>query len=411
MVEKLSLKDIPLNQQKVLMRVDFNVPLNAQGQISDDSRIRAALPSIRYVLDQGGALILMSHLGRPKNKPSPEFSLKPCAERLAQLLEKPVIMAPDCIGDNVQALAQGLKSGQILLLENLRFHPGEEHPEEDPDFVKSLAALGSVYVNDAFGTAHRAHASTTLIAEYFPEKAAAGFLLEKEIQFLGSTLIQPQRPFYAIIGGAKISTKIGVLEALAQKADALLIGGAMAYTFYKAKGISIGKSLCEEEYIGKAKDIIRYCQEKQVKLILPVDHVAVAGLEPQVPLHITETESIPADLMGVDIGPKTLMLFEHELQKAATVFWNGPLGIFEDPRFAKGTFEMVHVLSRLKCTKIIGGGDSVAAVEATGLGHAMTHLSTGGGAALEYIENGKLPGIEALSATSHKEKALRPTTS
>ncbi len=398
MTRKLSLTDLPIQGKKVLMRVDFNVPLDKNATITDDTRIAAALPSIRHVLSQGGALILMSHLGRPKEKKVPELSLAPCAKRLAELLQQPVLIAPDCIGPEVEAMARTLKPGQVLLLENLRFHRGEEHPDDDPEFAKKLAQLGDFYVNDAFGTAHRAHSSTATIARYFPGKAAAGFLMEKEIRFLGEALLKPARPFYAIIGGAKISSKIGVLKALIPKVDALLIGGGMAYTFFKAQGWAIGDSICEDEWLNEARSIMEACRAKGVKLLLPVDNVMAD--QPRNGAHtkiIDPQQGIPAGFQGVDIGPGTIRLFTQQLQDAATVFWNGPLGIFEQSDFAKGTQAIAKVVAQLHATTIVGGGDSIAALQAAGLADKITHLSTGGGASLEFIEQGTLPGIEALS--------------
>ncbi len=399
MEQKLSLKDLPLEGKKVLMRVDFNVPLDGNKKVTDDTRIRFSLPSIRYVLDHGGKLILMSHLGRPKGKMDPAFSLKPCGARLSELLKIPVEVAPDCVGPEVEQRVAKLQQGQVLLLENLRFHPGEEKPEQDPDFVKKLARLGDFYVNDAFGTAHRAHASTAVIAHYFPDRAAAGFLLEKEIQFLGSKLLQPARPFYAIIGGAKISTKVGVLHSLLQKVDALLIGGGMSYTFFKAQGIPIGNSIHEDDLLEQAKEIIETCRKKGIQLILPVDNVAaekpVNGSQTKI---LDTSQGIPDNFQGVDIGPKTIQMFEQQLIHAKTIFWNGPLGIFEQTDFAKGTMEVAKAVANLKnVTTIVGGGDSIAAIEAAGVADKISHISTGGGASLEYIEFGTLPGIEALS--------------
>ncbi len=398
MKQKLSLKDLDLFGKKVLMRVDFNVPLDKNGNITDDMRIRASLPSINYVLDHGGAAILMSHLGRPKEKRTPEFSLAPCAKRLSELLGKEVIMASDCIGPEVEQLAKILKPGQVLMLENLRFHRGEEHPEDDPSFAKKLAGLGDLYVNDAFGTAHRAHASTAEIAKYFPHQAAAGFLLEKEIQFLGDTLLQPKRPFYAIIGGAKISTKLGVLKTLMKKADALLIGGGMAYTFFKAQGFEIGDSIHEDDLLKQAQEILEESRRSHFNLLLPEDTVAADKLAKDAQVQVVDaTTGIPTGFQGVDIGPKTIKRYTHLLQDAATVLWNGPLGVFEIEPFAKGTIAIAEVLAGLSATTIVGGGDSIAAVESAGVAGRITHLSTGGGAALEYIEYGTLPGIEALS--------------
>ncbi|PJD96347.1 MAG: phosphoglycerate kinase [Parachlamydia sp.] len=393
----LSINQIPLKGKKVLLRVDFNVPLDQEGTITDDSRIKASLPSIQYILDQGGSVILMSHLGRPKGKASPEYSLDPCAKRLATLIGKPVCMAPDCIGPAVEELARSLKPGEILLLENLRFHEGEEHPEKDPAFVKKLAALGEIYINDAFGTAHRAHASTTEIARYFPGKAAAGFLLTKEVRFLGEALLNPKRPFYAIVGGAKISTKIGVLESLLKKVDALLIGGGMAYTFFKAQGIPIGQSIHEDEFLSKAQAILALAKKQNIRLVLPVDVVVTdSAAKPSYAKTISISAGIPDGSEGVDIGPKTIEAFTSILNNAATILWNGPLGVFEVEAFAQGTDAIAQAVANSHATTIVGGGDSVAALQKSHLSAHITHLSTGGGASLEYIEYGTLPGIEAL---------------
>jgi phosphoglycerate kinase len=397
MTHKLSLKELYLNGRKVLMRVDFNVPLDKNSYITDDTRIKASLPSIQYILSQGGSIILMSHLGRPKGKPSPEFSLAPCAKRLSELIHKEVVLAPDCVGQDTENLAQNLKPGQVLLLENLRFHPEEENPTDD--FAKQLAKLGDVYVNDAFGTAHRAHASTATITKYFPGEAAAGFLLEKEIEFLGKTLLKPKKPFYAIIGGAKISSKIGVLNTLLNKVDALLIGGGMAYTFYKAQGISIGESIHEDAQINEARNILAKAKTLDVKIYLPVDNIAANKIDPTATIQIV-SNGIPNGMQGVDIGPKTIEKYIAIIQDAATIFWNGPMGIFEIEKFAKGTNALAHALAKLKAITIVGGGESVAAVEAAGVTSSISHISTGGGATLEYIEFGKLPGIDALSDRS-----------
>lgn len=396
-MQKLSLRDLPIKGKKVLMRVDFNVPLDG-GHITDDSRIVATLPSIKYVLDQGGALILMSHLGRPQGKASSELSLSPCAKRLGELLQKDIMMAPDCVGSQVENIAGQLKPGQILMLENLRFHPGEEKPAEHPDFTQALAKLGDLYVNDAFGTAHRYHASTAAIAAYFPGKAAAGFLLEKEIKFLGETLQNPQRPFYAIIGGAKVSTKMGTLKSLLKKADLLMIGGAMAYTFFKAQGYAVGDSLFEEDQIPEAQALLAESQRLGIPLILPSDILIADAIKPDASTKVVDAkQGIPAGWQGVDIGPQTISQFTAELQKAKTVLWNGPLGVFEIEPFAKGTLAIAHALAGLKAVTIVGGGDSLAAIQIAGVVNQITHLSTGGGASIEYIEFGTLPGIEALS--------------
>jgi phosphoglycerate kinase len=398
-LNKLSIKDLPVSGRRVLMRVDFNVPLDDKGQISDDTRIRASLPSIQYLLNHDAALVLMSHLGRPKDKKVPGLSLKPCAERLSELLKRPVTIAPDCIGPEVNALVSQLKPGELILLENLRFHRAEEHPEEDSSFAKELASLADCYVNDAFGTAHRAHSSTVKVPEYFPEQAAAGFLMEKEIQFLGQMLASPKKPFVAIIGGAKISSKLGVLKALLRKVDTLLIGGAMAYTFLKAQGISIGNSLHEEELLPQAKDILEESRRLNIKLVLPLDHVVATHLAENATTKVVNNSlGIPEGFQGVDIGPKTIQLYAEALKEAKTVFWNGPLGIFEIKKFAAGTNAIAKILSELSAVTVVGGGDSIAALEAAHLTDKISHISTGGGASLEFIEYNTLPGINVLSS-------------
>jgi 3-phosphoglycerate kinase len=397
MGQKLSISDLDLNGKKVLIRVDYNVPLD-NGEITDDTRIRASLPTIQYALTHGAAVILMSHLGRPQGKPDKVFSLEPCARRLSEMLQNPVKMAPECVGLEVDQLVKNLKSGEVLLLENLRFHKGEEHPEQEPGFVNLLANLGDVYVNDAFGTAHRDHTSTALIATFFPGKAAAGFLMEKEIAYLGATMQNPRRPFYAILGGAKISTKFKVIKALMRKADVLLIGGAMAYTFFKAEKVPIGNSLFEESFITVAREILDITGEPHCDIILPLDCVITQKMDSGETRIADMKEGIPDGWMGVDIGPKTLKLYEQELSKASSIFWNGPLGVFEHPPFNAGTDAIAKALAGYKsATTVIGGGDSIAAIEAAGVADKIDHLSTGGGAALEYIEYGSLPGINALS--------------
>lgn len=387
-MQKLTLKDLPFKGQRVLMRVDFNVPIE-KGKITDDSRIRAALPSIEYVLNHGASLVLMSHLGRPKGSES-EFSLAPCGQRLSELLKKPVQMAKDCVGTPVEKMAKNLQPGEVLLLENLRFHSGEEAPDKDPQFVAGLARLGTVYVNDAFGTAHRAHASTAFIAKYFPGKSAMGFLMEKEVEALSPLLINPQRPFYAIIGGAKISSKIGVIQKLLNRVDALFIGGGMFYTFLKAEGIEVGDSICE--------DPTTIHNLPKEKLHFPLDLVIADSFSNDANRQIIlAKEGIPEGWQGMDMGPKTVAEWSKLIPKAATVFWNGPLGVFEMANFAKGTRAIAEVLAKSKAKTIVGGGDSVAAVEQMGLSDQFAHLSTGGGASLEFLEYGHLPGIDALS--------------
>jgi phosphoglycerate kinase len=395
-MNKLTLRDLHLNGERVLMRVDFNVPQNKDRSISDDSRIRAALPSIQYVLEQGASVVLMSHLGRPKAKPDPELTLAPCAKKLSELLGKPVLFAPDCIGPEAEKMASHLKKGQILLLENVRFHPGEEEPETDPDFVKQLAKLGTVYVNDAFGTAHRAHASTALIAKCFPGKAAAGFLMEEEISHLAPLLHNPKRPFYAIIGGAKVSSKSGVILNLLKLVDALFVGGGMTFPFMKAKGLEIGSSLYDPKDLPLAKEIL--ANPKSKNLHFPSDLVIADSFSNEAKRKVVNAaDGIPAGWQGMDIGPKTVQEWSLLLSKGATVFWNGPLGVFEMPHFAAGTHSIAELLAQSKEEVIVGGGDSVAAVQQMGLGSRFAHLSTGGGAALEFLEFGHLPGIDALN--------------
>ncbi len=402
---KLSVCDLGLKDKRVLLRVDFNVPLTPDGTISDDTRIQAALPTIEWILQKGGSIILMSHLGRPKGKREMKYSLGVCAGRLAKLLGKPVPLAPDCIGPSVEKLAHALKSGQLLMLENLRFHSAEENPKEDPSFAKQLAALGDLYVDDAFGAAHRDHSSITTIASYFPEKAAAGLLLLKEIEFLSSYFTHPKRPFYALIGGAKISTKIGVLHSLLGKVDALFIGGGMAYTFLKAKGFSIGDSIYEETFLEKAADFFSEAKNRQIPIYLPEDLVIADRFEETANSQIVNCQSgIPPGWQGMDIGPKTRKSWMQILQNAQMIFWNGPFGVFEMAPFAKGTQEIAKALSQLKAITIVGGGDSVAAVNQVHLADHFTHISTGGGASLEYIEYGYLPGIDALSNLSSSLK-------
>ncbi len=401
MSEKLSIKDLDLKGKKALIRVDFNVPIE-NGEITDDTRIRAALPTIQYAMNNGASVLLMSHLGRPKG-PEPKSSLAPVAKRLSELLKKTVIMAPDCVGNEVKKMVGALKLGEVILLENLRFHKGEEKPSEEPGFAKSLAELGDVYIDDAFGCAHRAHASITEVPALFSDRAAFGFLMEKELSFLGEALLHPRKPFYAILGGAKISTKFNVIKALMQKADVLMIGGAMAYTFFKAMQIPIGTSLYEPEFVQAAKEILD--AKGKCKIMLPLDIVITQKVDPSaISKVIMIQKGIPDGYEGVDIGPETIKKYSEELKKGSTIFWNGPVGIFECPPFAKGTRAIAKVLAGLSATTIIGGGDSVAAVEQAGLAGQMTHISTGGGASLELIEFGTLPGINALSNKQKLEK-------
>ncbi len=397
-MEKLSVRDLPLKGRRALIRVDFNVPLSSEGTISDDTRIQAALPTIRYCLEKGASIILMSHLGRPNGKRSAKDSLTPCAERLSELLETPVTMLPDCIGPEIEQKTANLQPGQVVLLENLRFHLGEEHPESDPTFPASLAKLGDLYINDAFGTAHRAHASTCLIAQFFPHKAAMGFLMEKEILALGSLLQKPKRPYYAILGGAKVSTKIGVIKNLLPKIDALFIGGAMAYTFLHVKGLYMGSSLIDSEELPVAKDLLIEAENKKIPLYLPLDLVVAEHFHNDSPSQIvTVEEGVPSGWQGMGIGPQTVDAWSRTLKKASTIFWNGPLSVFEMPQFAYGTFAIAKTLAEIPATVIVGGGDSVAAIQQAGLADQFDHLSTGGGASLEFIELGHLPGIDSLS--------------
>jgi len=394
MHEKMTVKDLNLKGKKVFCRVDFNVPLDDQGRITDDTRIAASLPTLRYIMEQGGRLILASHLGRPKAAPNPKYSLAPVAPHLSKLLGKPVTMAPDCIGPEVERLASGLRDGDILLLENVRFHAGEE--KNDPAFCRQLAALADLYVNDAFGTAHRAHASTEGVARLL-SPAVAGFLMEKEIRYLGGALAEPARPFVAVLGGAKVSDKILVIENLLAKVDALVIGGGMAYTFLRAQGHEVGKSLVEADKIELAGELLAKAAQRGVRLLLPQDHLIAREFKADAEHRVCTNADFPADWMGLDIGPQTAELFAGLLKNAGTVVWNGPMGVFEFPAFAQGTFTVARALADSDALTIIGGGDSVAAVNQSGLDDRMTHISTGGGASLEFLEGKELPGIAALT--------------
>lgn len=391
---KKTVKDVDVRSKRVLVRVDYNVPLDANGNVSDDKRITASLPTINYLLEHGARIILCSHLGRPKGEVKKEFSLAPVAKRLKELLPNVnIYFASDCIGEEAQQKAAALKDGEILLLENLRFHKEEE--KNDPEFAKKLASLAEIYVNDAFGTVHRAHASTAGVAAYLP--AVAGFLIGKELSIMGGALENPERPFVAILGGAKVADKIGVITNLLNKCDTLLIGGGMAYTFFKAMGYEIGDSLLDTESIDLAKQLMETAKEKGVKLLLPVDTVVAKAFAADAEHMTVASNAIPADWQGLDIGEKTRELFAAEIKNAKTVIWNGPMGVFEFPAFAKGTEAVAKACAECGGTTIIGGGDSASAVKKLGYADKMTHISTGGGASLEFLEGKVLPGVAALN--------------
>ncbi len=414
-MDKRTIRDVDVRDKRVLIRVDFNVPIK-NGAVVDDTRIRAALPTIQHALAGGAkAVVLLSHLGRPSGKMDPAFTLKPAADHLAQLIEAPVAFAPECVGPEVETRLNALPSGGVLVLENVRFHPEEEGKVKLPDdaddakrqqakadmkrrqeaFAKALAAWGDIYVNDAFGTAHRAHASTALITR-FCDTNVAGFLMEKEIGFMGQALAHPERPFVAIIGGAKITGKIDVITNLLSKVDALLIGGGMAYTFYAAKALPVGKSLVEKDKIDLARNIMENAEAAGVKLYLPVDHVIADDFSAEAQTEIVGEEGIKEGWMALDIGPETIEVYASEIAAAKTVIWNGPMGCFEMAPFARGTMAVAQAVADTDCVSIIGGGDSVSAVNASGLADRMTHISTGGGASLEFLEGKELPGVAAL---------------
>ncbi len=388
MFSKKMLTDLDVKGKKVLVRVDFNVPIS-EGKVGDDTRIQAALPTIKYLLENDAAVILCSHLGRPKGEPDPSFSLKPVADYLGTLLDVPVKFAEDCIGEVAQKAAEDLALNEVLVLENTRFHAGEK--ANDPEMAKELASLADLFVNDAFGSAHRAHASTAGVADYLP--AAAGFLLEKEIKYLGNAIAEPERPFVAILGGAKVSDKIGVIDNLIKKADRILIGGGMANTFFKAQGYAMADSLVEDEVLDTAKELLDMAGGK---LVLPVDVVIADAFEANAADKIMDVGDVPAGWRILDIGPRTVQAFSDIIKKAGTVVWNGPMGVFELDKFAKGTFEVTKAIAESDATGIVGGGDSASAIKKSGLEDKITHISTGGGASLEMLEGKMLPGLAAL---------------
>lgn len=396
-MKKLSIRDLELSRKRVFIRADFNVPL-ANGKVEDDTRIRATLPTLKLAIDRGARLVLASHLGRPKGKPESKYSLAPVAERLKELLGKPVIFASDCVGQEPESRSRALKNGHVLLLENVRFHAEEE--QNDEGFSRQLAALcDGIYVDDAFGSAHRAHASVVGITK-FVRQAAAGLLMERELEYLGKALTNPERPFLAILGGAKVSDKIEVIQNLIKIANTILIGGAMAYTFFRAKGFTTGKSLVEEDKTDLALTLLGEAVERGSRIVLPVDHILARSTEEGAQTQVTGVEGTPADWMGLDIGPKTIELFRTEISRARTIVWNGPLGMFEKPAFARGTMAIARAVADATAkgaTSIVGGGDSVAAIEQAGLANKISHISTGGGASLEFLAGRKLPGVEALT--------------
>lgn len=394
MLKKLSIRDIDFQDKRVLCRVDFNVPLDDKNQITDDTRVKASMPTIRHIINNGGRLILASHLGRPKNGPEAKFSLNSVAPCLSQLLGKSVKMATDCIGPDVTRMVNQMKAGDVLLLENVRFHAGET--KNDPEFAKALAENADIYVNNAFGTAHRAHASTEGVTHYL-QPAVAGFLLEKEIKYLGQALAYPDHPFAAIIGGAKVSDKIAVIESLIDKVDTLIIGGGMAYTFLRAMGRPTGKSLVEEDRIELAKELLQKAADKGLTLLLPQDHVVASEFSPDAEHRVCSDADFPADWMALDIGPATIATYTEALRNARMVIWNGPMGVFEFDAFARGTMAVAETLAASKARSIVGGGDSVAAVKKAGVESKMTHISTGGGASLDFLEGKTLPGLASLT--------------
>lgn len=395
MINKKTLKDMDVKNKKVLVRVDYNVPINANGQITDDIRIRSSIPTIEYLLENDAAIILMSHLGRPKGEPKKEFSLEVVAKKLSELLSKDVIFSDDekVVSEKVKEQAAALKSGQIMLLQNTRYRKEEEKNGEE--FAKDLASLAEVYINDAFGTSHRAHASNVGVSKFLP--SALGFLVEKEVSIMGKALDAPERPFVAILGGAKVSDKIGVIENLIKKVDAIIIGGGMAFTFLKAKGYEVGTSLLEEDKVELAKELIKNAKAKGVALVLPIDIVVAKEFKNETEFKTVQADKIPADMMGLDIGEETISLFNDIIKEAKTIIWNGPMGVFEMDNFNKGTYAIANAMVNSGATTIVGGGDSASAVEKAGLADKITHVSTGGGASLELLEGKVLPGIDAIS--------------
>lgn len=395
MLNKRTIEDLQLEGKRALVRCDFNVPMDENGNITDDRRITSALPTINYLLDHGAKVILMSHLGRPKGQPNPKYSLEPVAKRLSELLGKEVVFADDekVVSENVKKIVENMKPGDVVLLQNTRYRSEEEKNGEE--FAKELASLGDLYVNDAFGTSHRAHASNVGVSSFLP--SSVGFLVKKEIEVMGKALENPERPFVAILGGAKVSDKIGVIENLIEKVDTILIGGGMAYTFLKAKGYNVGKSLLEEDKIDLAKSLMEKAKKKNVKLLLPIDTVVAKEFKNDTEYKTVNVDSIPEDMMGLDIGEKTVKLFSEEIKNAKTVVWNGPMGVFEMENFKVGTDEIARAMAETSAVTIVGGGDSASAVEKAGFEDKMTHISTGGGASLEFLEGKVLPGIAAIS--------------
>ncbi len=391
---KLSIRDLDLKGKRLFMRVDFNIPMNEAGEIADDTRLRASLPTIQYAVQKGARLILASHLGRPKGMPDPRMSLRPVAVRLSGLLGKTVSFAPDSVGAAVEKQVASLRDGDVLLLENLRFHAEEE--KNDPGFARQLAALAQVYVNDAFGSAHRAHASTEGITHYL-SPSASGLLMAKELEYLGKALEIPARPYVAIVGGAKVSDKIELLQNLMRFADSVLIGGAMAFTFLKAQGVQVGLSKVEDDKLELARDLLGFCERRSIDLYLPKDFLVVEKIDPAAAPEVVQARAIPANRMGVDIGPVTRSEYTQVIARARTIVWNGPMGVFEIDQFAQGTLEMARAVAAASAVSIVGGGDSAAAVAKAGVTSKISHISTGGGASLEFLSGMKLPGVEALT--------------